>query len=610
MAFAISAGCAGLGGALLALSTGVVNTGEFPLTLSIQLLAAMVLGGTGTLMGMVWGGILLVYLPQWSTSVSSDFNLGSGASAYLATIIFGVVLIVAMIAAPNGIQGAACAGCGATGRTRARAGAARRHLCRFRRATRARQHPTKGGTMPRRARRRIGGARWARALLAGSMGLMLGVTLLPATAGAQSTPGVTSSSITIGATVPLTGPAAPGYDEIAPAMNAVFGYVNAHGGVYGRKISYTYLDDGYNPANTATLTRKLVLQNNIFADVGPLGTPTQSAVQGFLNAQKVPQLFIESGCNCWSNPKYPYSLGWQPPYTVDGKILGAYIKANFAGKKIGYLYQADEFGQDVVKGLDMQIPSSSVVSRQSYDAATLAGPLSNQMAALKAAGAQVVVLATIPAATALAMLPAALIGYFPQYVVDSVGADPPTVGPLLSSFAQKGGGTPAQVAAAGGLLNGVITTAYFAPESDTTNPWVQAEKNILQKYAPSLYAKSGLDGNTQYGVALAYTFVQALQKAGKNLTRQGLLNAINKSGKTFVTPGFVPLSYSSSVHYGFLGEEVLKLESSAPPAVTPTGSWIGGVAVSPVVVTSPGKGPIHKYTGPTSVPPKSLTSGS
>jgi branched-chain amino acid transport system permease protein len=105
MAFTISAGCAGLGGALLALSTGVVNTGEFPLTLSIQLLAAMVLGGTGTLIGMVWGGILLVYLPQWSTSLSNGFNLGSGANAYLATIIFGVVLIVAMLAAPNGIQG-------------------------------------------------------------------------------------------------------------------------------------------------------------------------------------------------------------------------------------------------------------------------------------------------------------------------------------------------------------------------------------------------------------------------------------------------------------------------------------------------------------------------
>jgi ABC-type branched-subunit amino acid transport system substrate-binding protein len=274
-------------------------------------------------------------------------------------------------------------------------------------------------------------------------------------------------------------------------MTAVFDYVNAHGGVFGRKIDYKYLDDGYNPSNTATLTRQLVLQDNIFADVGSLGTPTQAAVQGFLNAQKVPQLFIESGCNCWSDPKFPQSFGWQPPYTVDGKILGAYIKANFAGKKIGYLSQDDEFGQDVVKGLDMEIPSSSVVSRQTYDAATLAGPLSNQMAALKAAGAQVVVLATIPAATALAMLPAVSIGYSPQYVVDSVGADAPTVGPLLSSFTQKGGGTAAQATAAAGLLNGVITTAYFAPESDTSNPWVQTEKKILEQYAPALYAKYG-----------------------------------------------------------------------------------------------------------------------
>jgi ABC-type branched-subunit amino acid transport system substrate-binding protein len=462
--------------------------------------------------------------------------------------------------------------------------------------------------MPRQQRRNGGLAVLGGVLAASAVGLALGVTVLSGPAGAESTPGVTSSSITIGATVPLTGPAAPGYDEIAPAMNAVFQYVNAHGGVHGRKIHYTYMDDGYNPANTAQLTRKLVLQDNVFADVGSLGTPTQSAVQGFLNQQKVPQLFIESGCNCWNNPKYPYSLGWQPPYTVDGKILGSYIKTHFAGKKIGYLYQDDEFGQDVVKGLNMEIPSSSVVSKQTYDAATLSGPLSNQMSALKAAGAQVVVLATIPAATALAMLPAAVVNYLPQYVVDSVGADSPTVGPLLSSFAQKGGASAAQVSAAAGLLNGVITDAYFAPESDTSNPWVQSEKKILEKYAPSLWAKSGLDGNTQYGVALAYTFVQALEKAGSNLTRQSLMNAINQHGKSFVTPGFVPLNYSSSVHYGFEGEEVVKLESSAPPAVTPTGNWIGSVPLSPVYTTSPGSGPITKYTGPTSTPPKSLPS--
>jgi ABC-type branched-subunit amino acid transport system substrate-binding protein len=462
--------------------------------------------------------------------------------------------------------------------------------------------------MPRGQRGHAGPAAWGKALAASAVGLALGVTVLSAPAGAESTPGVTSSSITIGATVPLTGPAAPGYDEIAPAMNALFAYVNAHGGVHGRKIHYTYLDDGYNPTNTAQLTRKLVLQDNIFADVGSLGTPTQSAVQPFLNQQKVPQLFIESGCNCWNNPKYPLSLGWQPPYTIDGKILGSYIKTNFAGKKIGYLYQDDEFGQDVVKGLDMEIPKSSVVSQQTYDAATLSGPLSNQMAALKAAGAQVVVLATIPAATALSMLPAAVINYFPQYVVDNVGADSPTVGPLLSSYAQKGGASAAQVSAATGLLNGVITDAYFAPESDTSNPWVQVEKKILEKYAPSLWAKSGLDGNTQYGIALADTFVQALQKAGTNPTRQSLMNVINHDGKSFVTPGFVPLNYSTNSHYGYEGEEVVKLESSAPPAVTPTGNWIGGVPVSPVYITNPGPGPIAKYVGPTSKPPKSLES--
>ena len=460
--------------------------------------------------------------------------------------------------------------------------------------------------------------RYGRVLVTGALGVTLGATVaggLQLVAEGRprrrTCPGVTSNSITIGATVPLTGPAAPGYDEIAPAMNAVFGWVNAHGGVDGRKIHYTYLDDGYNPANTATLTRKLVLQDNVFADVGSLGTPTQTAVQAFLNGQKVPQLFIESGCNCWSDPTYPYSSGWQPPYTVEGKILGSYIKANFAGKKIGYLYQGDEFGNDFVKGLDMEIPSASVVSRQTYDAATLAGPLSNQIAALKAAGAQVVVMATIPAATALAMLPAAAIGYLPQYVLSNVGADSPTVGPLLSSFTQKGGGSAAQAKAATGLLNGVITDAYFAPEADVSNPWVQVEKKLLQDYAPSLYAKSGLDGNTQYGIALAYTFVQALQAAGKNLTRAGLLAAIAKSGQGLRHPGFVPLSYSSTVHFGFQGAAGHQAQQHRPA---------GRDAHGELDRQHPGhSGRGHRRRdrarsrstpGPTSTPPRSLVSTS
>jgi ABC-type branched-subunit amino acid transport system substrate-binding protein len=423
---------------------------------------------------------------------------------------------------------------------------------------------------------------------------------------ASNVPGVTANSITIGATVPLTGPAAPGYSEIAPAVNAVFAWVNAHGGVYGRKINYIYLDDGYNASNTAAQTRKLVLQDHIFADVGSLGTPTQLAVQSYLNSLKIPQLFIESGCNCWSQSQYPYSLGWQPPYTVEGKILGAYIAQHFAGKKIGYLYQDDEFGQDVVKGLDMEIPAASVVSRQTYDAATLSGPLSNQMAALKSAGAEVVVLATVPAATALAMLPAAAIGYLPQYVVDSVGADAPTVGPLLASFTTAGGGTAAEAQAAKGLLAGVISDTYLPLENDTSNPWIQVTEKLLQDYAPSLWAAHGLDGNTLYGVALGYTFVQALQAAGPNLTRDGLMAAIASKGASFVTPGLVPLSYSQSVHFGFEGAEVVQASPTAPTISTPTGSWIGPVAVSPVETTSPGAGPVVPYSGAQPSPPSSL----
>ncbi|MHB1584886.1 MAG: ABC transporter substrate-binding protein [Acidimicrobiales bacterium] len=457
-------------------------------------------------------------------------------------------------------------------------------------------------------RARHGGARAprGRALAAVAAAVVAAAVAVPATAASAAGTGVTSNSITIGATVPLTGPAAPGYSEIAPAMNAVFDWVNAHGGVHGRKIHYLYLDDQYNPAKTATLTRQLVLQDGIFADVGSLGTPTQTAVQGYLNAEKIPQLFIESGCNCWSNPKYPYSFGWQPPYTVEGKILGAYVKQHFAGEKVGILYQDDEFGQDFVKGADMELPASSVVSRQTYDAATLSGPLANQMAALKAAGAKVVMMATIPAATALAMLPAAAIGYQPQYVVSSVGADPPTVGPLLASFTSKGGGSAAEAKATAALLKGLITFAYAPPENQSSNPWVKVSRKLLQKYAPSLWSSAGLDGNTEYGVALAYTFVQALQAAGKNLTRAGLLKAIATDGHKFVTPGLVPLSYSSSVHFGYEGGEVVQLSSSAPPTVTPTGSWIGATPVTGVETTSPRPGRITPYHGASSKPPSSL----
>ncbi len=399
--------------------------------------------------------------------------------------------------------------------------------------------------------------------------------------GGATAPGVTATSITIGATTPLTGPAAPGYSEIAAASNAVFKWANANGGVNGRQINYIVKDDAYNPANTVTLTRQLVQQNNIFADVGSLGTPTQLAVESFLNSNKVPQLFVESGCNCWSQSNSPWTFGWQTNYTVEGKILGQYIKQKFPGQKVGYLYQADEFGQDFIKGLDDELPVTSVVSRQNYDAATLAGPMSNQIAALKAAGAQVVALATVPAATALALLPAASIGYSPQWVSSNVGADPPTVAALLNSFS-KG-------AAGAALLNGMISDGYIPPEAATSNPWVQAIQNVLTKYDPG----APLDGNTEYGVALGYTFIQALQKAGPDLTRAGIVSAIESSGSQFVSPGLVPFTYSKSVHFGYSGAQIATINNGAATLTGP-------------VYTSTINGPITTYTGSTTPPPASL----
>jgi ABC-type branched-subunit amino acid transport system substrate-binding protein len=129
--------------------------------------------------------------------------------------------------------------------------------------------------------------------------------------------------------------------------------VNANGGIYGRKIVYKYLDDGYDPTKTASVVRQLVLQDNIYALFNGLGTPTHLAAVSFLNSEKVPDVFVASGCECWNAPStYPETFGWQLDYISEGKILGQYIKQHFAGEKVGYFYQNDEFGQDGVKGLD------------------------------------------------------------------------------------------------------------------------------------------------------------------------------------------------------------------------------------------------------------------
>src|SRR6516165_1095254 len=283
-------------------------------------------------------------------------------------------------------------------------------------------------------------------------------------AATASAPGITATQILIGSHQPLTGPAAPGYSEIAPAANAYFQYVNAHGGIYGRKIKYTYLDDAYDPSKTTGVVHQLVLQDNVFAIFNGLGTPTHLTVVKYLNSSKVPDVFVASGCACWNNPTaYPYTFGYQLDYIREGKILGSYIKQHFPGKKIGYFYQNDEFGQDGVKGLDMEIPHSQVVSRQTYVPTNVnIGPA---VAALKAAGAQVVVNFAIPAFNALFKLASLKLSYNPTLAASNVGTDPSTLAGLLEAFAKQGGATVSGNA----LTQGIITDYYLPSVGNMSN---------------------------------------------------------------------------------------------------------------------------------------------
>jgi branched-chain amino acid transport system substrate-binding protein len=397
----------------------------------------------------------------------------------------------------------------------------------------------------------------------------------------SNAPGVSSTSVTFGTHQPLTGPAAPGYSEIAPASQAFFRYLNAQGGVNGRKINLVIKNDEYNPTRTVNVVHELVLQGGIFGIYEGLGTPTHTKVVGFLNSSKVPDMFVASGCPCWDNgTAQPYTFGWQPNYVIEGKILGQYIKQHFAGKKIGVFYQDDDFGKGGLEGIRFELPASQIVNTQAYQPGTT--NVAPQIAAIKAAGAEVLVDFTVPIYTALGQLTSFTLGYKPQLVVSSVGIDPTTVGGLLKTFSKGKAGTE--------RIEGAITTGYLPSPTDTSNPWIALFKKVHDQYD----AGAPFDGNVEFGMASAYTLAQALQLAGKTLTREGLVNAVDEKGAQLSGPGLVPYRYSKTVHGGFAGAEL--------------GQIRGGKIVlfgGPLVSEPNASSPITAYTTAQPAPPTS-----
>jgi branched-chain amino acid transport system substrate-binding protein len=365
-----------------------------------------------------------------------------------------------------------------------------------------------------------------------------------ATAGARpaATPGVTANSILLEGTYPLSGPAS-GYAPIPVGMGAYFSYVNAKGGVNGRKINWKYEDDGYNPANTVQITHKFVEQDHAFAIVGGLGTEPQLAVRQYLNDNKVPQLFVATGATTFDRDfaQYPWTIGWQPDYEAEGAIYGKYVVSNMPNAKIGVLFQNDDYGHDYLRGFKAGLRShqSQIVTAQAYDLSATTPP-AVQMAKIKASGADTLVLFATPTPTIQAYVIGTKLGYKPANVItNSVSATDPFL-----TIAEKSGSN---------IVEGTISVNYLLDPSNpiyNKQPGMKTYRQIMAKYAPKANANDPLN---LYGVAKAWNVVQLLKAAGKNLTRAGLMaqarkmnySAGKKNANPFALPGVVTFTHNN-----------------------------------------------------------------
>jgi branched-chain amino acid transport system substrate-binding protein len=366
------------------------------------------------------------------------------------------------------------------------------------------------------------------------------------------TTGITAETIKIGTHMPLTGVAAPGYSDIPTGSQAYFDYVNANGGVCDRQIEYVVRDDGYNPTNTVQVTNQLVLQDEVALMQGGLGTPTHSAVLEFLNQEEVPDLFVSSGALAWNQPEeFPWTFGWQPNYTVEGKILGKYIAETFPDAKVGLFLQGDDFGRDGAIGAKMFL-EDQIVSEVTYTPGnTDIGP---QMSELQASGADLVIGFNVPAYTALSQLAGQRLNYKPQWAYSNVGADATLVGSLLSNFS-KG------AVAGEGALEGIISTKYIPTVEEPDNPWTQLFTQVWEEHGNG---KGALNNFRVYGMSQAYTTVSALKASCDDLSREGIVETLEQEGSDFEGPWLAPIEYTEESHRGITGVSVIQIEGGVP----------------------------------------------
>jgi branched-chain amino acid transport system substrate-binding protein len=328
--------------------------------------------------------------------------------------------------------------------------------------------------------------------------------------GAKSDPGITKTSIKLGGSYPFSGPASA-YGTIGEGAKAYFKYLNAKGGVNGRKIDFITLDDGYEPPRALQNARRLVQQDKVFAMFNTLGTPNNLAIWDFLNEQKVPQLYVATGASAWGADvdKHPYTIGWQPNYVTEATVYADFLKKEKPNAKVAVLYQNDGFGKDLLGGFVKGIAGSGikVVKKESYNVTD--PTVAAQVGRLARSGADTFLDITTPKFGAQAIATVAKSGWKPLHVLNNVSADKNLV---LKPV---------------GLQNakGIVSTAYFKDPQTAQwadDPAVKEYRDALKQYSPKSDPE---DAFNMYGWTVATTMAKALEQM-KEPTRASLMDAV------------------------------------------------------------------------------------
>jgi branched-chain amino acid transport system substrate-binding protein len=368
-----------------------------------------------------------------------------------------------------------------------------------------------------------------KAAVAGLAGLVLAaVSALPSAAAPGSDPGITSTSILLGGTSPLTGPAAA-YASVARGAKAYFDSVNAKGGVSKRRIDYKILDDGYNPANTVQATRQLVEQDKVFAVFNTLGTEVNLSIRDYLNGLKVPQLFAASGATTFGRDaaQYPWTIGFQPSYQAEGWVLGQYLAKTKKRGKVAVLFQNDDYGKDLLGGLKRGLQRSGVkvIAAQSYE--VTAADVSSQVAKLKASGAGIFAIFATPKFAIQSFVFANRLGWRPAVINNAVSA-----ASNIMLLASEGGKNK--------TVEGTVAFNFLKDPTDLRwkkDPGIRMYRAIMSRFAKGANVN---DVYHVYGMAVAYETVSLFKRLGANPTRAGLMakaRSMNDPSNPFLLPG-------------------------------------------------------------------------